>query len=73
MLQNHNPIVGAFEPEDLQMLQQVLEKICDQRGILKSSACAADIAADVITLYQSGLWGEVQLHAMLASPANTGA
>ncbi|MBP2560866.1 hypothetical protein J2857_003635 [Neorhizobium galegae] len=73
MLQNHNPIVGAFEPEELQMLQQVLEKICDQRGILKSSASAADIAADVITLSQSGFWGEVQLLAMLTSSANAAA
>uniref|UniRef100_UPI003101A3DC hypothetical protein n=1 Tax=Neorhizobium sp. EC2-8 TaxID=3129230 RepID=UPI003101A3DC len=54
MLHTHNPTAGPFEPEDLRMLQQVLEKICDQRGIIKSSARAADIATDVISLFNLG-------------------
>ncbi|UIK04987.1 hypothetical protein [Neorhizobium galegae] len=65
MLQNHNHIAGAFEPEDLQMLQQVLEKICDQRGIIKSSGGAADIATDVINLFQLGVRREDHLLARL--------
>lgn len=71
MLQNHNPIVGAIEPEDLQMLQKVLEKMCDQRGIIKSSARAADIATDVISLFQLGVRREDQLVARLNPPAGT--
>jgi hypothetical protein len=61
MLQTHNPTAGAFEPEDLRMLQHVLEKICDQRGIIKSSSRAADIATDMINLFQLGVRHEDHL------------
>jgi hypothetical protein len=70
MLQTDNPNAGAFEPEDLQMLQQVLEKICDQRGIIKSSARAADIATDVISLFQLGVRREDHLVERLNPPAD---
>ena len=66
MLQNHDPIAAAVEPEDLKMLRRVVEEICDRRGIVQDSGRATDIAADVINLFQHGVRREAQLVVMLA-------
>jgi hypothetical protein len=67
MLQNHDPIASAMEPDDLRMLRRVVEQICDRRGIIKDSERASDIATDVIDLFQHGVRLEAQLLAMLAA------
>lgn len=46
---------APLSPNICRCSQQVLDKICDQRGIIKSSGRAADIATDVINLFRLGV------------------
>lgn len=41
--------------EDLDLLSQVLDKVCDERGLLKTTPEAERIGAVIIQLYRQGV------------------
>ncbi len=70
MLREHTPSASALNPEDLSMLQQVFDRICDKRGIIKHTGRASDVAGDLIDLFQHGIRNEVQLLRLLSANLN---
>lgn len=58
-------LASPLRPEDLALLQSVLEKVCLLRGDRQNSAQAEKHAKLLIDLYQSGIRSRHQLLAML--------
>lgn len=54
---------AALYPNDLEMLQTVLDALCCERNILPDSEEARDMAADLVSLFLDGLTGEEGLKA----------
>ncbi|MES0179721.1 hypothetical protein NKJ86_14130 [Mesorhizobium sp. M0025] len=53
---------GVFEPEDLDLLQRVLDKLCGQRGIARNDSEQKEaLAWGVILLFQNGITDEAEL------------
>lgn len=66
MLEKHVRPATPIEPEELTILQEVFDKICERRGIRKNTEAAERAAADLIDLYQHGIRNERQLLVMLS-------
>ncbi|ESZ50440.1 hypothetical protein ACYG9R_09110 [Mesorhizobium sp. RSR565B] len=53
---------GVFEPEDLDLLQRVLDKLCGERGIDRDDSDQREVLAwGVILLFQNGITDEAEL------------
>lgn len=57
----------ALYPGDLDLLSRALSRICAQRGLTFECPEAADIAAALLRLFQSGIRDEAELTAALAT------
>jgi hypothetical protein len=66
MIGDHAEVPPAISPEELDMLQRVFDRICQQRGLTKQSREAASVAASLMALFQSGIRSEKQLLAMMS-------
>ncbi|KQW26385.1 hypothetical protein ASC71_20645 [Rhizobium sp. Root1240] len=58
-------LASPLRPEDLALLQSVLEKVCQLRGDRENSAQVEKHAKLLINLFQSGIRSRHQLLAML--------
>lgn len=65
MLQHNPSIASAVEPDELDMLQGIFEEVCRNRGIIKGSDTATQLASDLIHLFQTGVRDPQKLQAML--------
>ena len=61
MLDRQTRDYPALYPTDLDSLNSVFVTLCNEQGILPDSSEAADIAAHLVGLFQSGLTGETAL------------
>lgn len=61
MIRSHAFQSGIFEPDELGLLNRVLEKTCRWHGLSGKGEDAALIAARAITLFRSGLFDEAAL------------
>jgi|GEM_PF-670232 len=65
MIQNHAPTASAMTADELHSLQKTFDAICEQRGLIKGSSSAANVARELVDLYQSGIRDRRQLVSML--------
>src|SRR6187402_3559305 len=62
---------GAFEPDDLAMLQRVFDRVKEQRGLCESDAEKAEVlAAEMILLFNLGVTDEDALLHSLSKCGN---
>lgn len=55
----------SIHPEELEMLQRVLDHVCETRRLDARSQRAASVASMLIDLFQHGIRSERQLKSML--------
>jgi hypothetical protein len=56
---------NVFEPEEVTLLQEMLDQLCLIRGINRQSPEAESAAADLIAGYQKGMRGAELISALL--------
>lgn len=59
------PFSGTAEPDQLKMLNQVLDDFCKSRKIVASSSAWQDAARQIMTLFKSGITDAASLRMAL--------
>ena len=62
----------TFEPCDLDLLQQVFDRLCDERRLTQKDRNQREaLAEEVIRVFQSGIRDEAELRRALSQPGKT--
>lgn len=57
----HVPISGVAYPDDLKLLQEIYDDICDKRGLHCGSCAAEDLARVAMELFGQGVFDENEI------------
>ncbi|CAD7038341.1 hypothetical protein RHAB21_02776 [Pseudorhizobium halotolerans] len=63
---DYQPNLRPLEPAELQLLECVLNLVCQRRGLEKTSVEAENIAADLVQLYERGVRQEVDFGTLMS-------
>jgi len=55
------PYAGVFCSSEITHLRRVLSMACELFGVARSDAAAADLAAELLVIYQSGIHDEDEM------------
>ncbi|HVK91055.1 MAG TPA: hypothetical protein VM468_06550 [Mycoplana sp.] len=47
--------MGIFPPEDLEEIQRIFQKLCDERGLARGSDGASSLARSILVYYSQGV------------------
>jgi hypothetical protein len=65
-MQNHHTVFGQnFHPDDIALLQRVIDKAKEDRGLKQDGPRLQELAKDVIDLWEHGVRDESRLHVLV--------
>ena len=60
--------MGIFPPEDLEEIQRIFQKLCDERGLARGSDGASSLARSILVYYGQGVRDTDTLERLLRAP-----
>lgn len=57
--------IGMFSPEDLEEIQQVFQKLCNERGLARGGEGASSLARSILVYYSQGVRDPITLEQLL--------
>ncbi|MFD1327295.1 hypothetical protein [Mycoplana ramosa] len=60
--------MGIFFPQDLEEIQRIFQKLCDERGLARGSEGASSLARSILVYYSQGVRDPAALERLLRGP-----